>query len=65
MEILPCSHVGHLYRISTYSFDGNADEIRARNNIRLIDVWMPEFRNIFYAVSPSNILVSIYQSLVD
>ncbi|KAG4065879.1 hypothetical protein HA402_012557 [Bradysia odoriphaga] len=54
MQILPCSHVAHLYRISTYSFDGNAEAIKVGNGIRLIDVWMPEFRDILYAVSPRN-----------
>lgn len=53
MEIVPCSRVGHLFRISTYSFDGDADDVKAKNTLRLIEVWMPEIREIFYAANPS------------
>lgn len=50
LEILACSRVGHLYRISTYSFgDGDQSEIITRNNVRMIEVWMDEFKELFYA----------------
>lgn len=52
LEILPCSRVGHLYRTSTYSFDGNADLIKIRNNVRLVEVWMDEYKDFFYAANP-------------
>lgn len=55
LEILPCSRVGHLYRISTYSFDGDAGVIKTRNNNRLVEVWMDDFRDLFYAMNPSNV----------
>lgn len=55
LEILPCSRVGHLYRQSTYSFNGNAVEIKTRNVNRVIEVWTDEFKDIFYAVIPSEI----------
>ena len=53
LEVIPCSHVGHLYRISTYSFDGDQRKITARNTNRLIEVWMDEFKELFYAANPS------------
>ncbi|XP_031639107.1 polypeptide N-acetylgalactosaminyltransferase 1-like [Contarinia nasturtii] len=53
MEILPCSRVGHLFRISTYSFDGSSREITRRNNNRLIQVWMDEFKDLIYAAYPT------------
>lgn len=52
LEIVPCSRVGHLFRISTYSFEGNANEIRARNNIRLAEMWLDHGKEYFYAVYP-------------
>lgn len=57
LEILPCSRVGHLYRESTYSFDGDRGKIITRNNNRLIEVWMDEFRNLIYAAYPSKIFL--------
>lgn len=54
VELMPCSHVGHLFRISTYNFNGgDASVITARNNVRLIEVWMDEFKHLIYAANPS------------
>ncbi|XP_031629587.1 polypeptide N-acetylgalactosaminyltransferase 1-like [Contarinia nasturtii] len=58
LEILPCSRVAHLFRSSTYSFDGNAEQIKTRNNNRLIEVWMDEFKNRIYAAYPRTKSVS-------
>lgn len=52
MEIIPCSHVGHLFRISTYSFDGDANAIKSRNNVRLVEVWLDDLKRIYYAANP-------------
>ncbi|XP_037027582.1 polypeptide N-acetylgalactosaminyltransferase 5-like [Bradysia coprophila] len=52
VEILPCSRVGHLYRSSTYSFDGDVAEITSKNNIRLVEIWMPDIRDVVYAANP-------------
>lgn len=49
LEIIPCSRVGHLFRASTYSFDGDEDLIRAVNNIRFAEVWMDEYKQFYYA----------------
>lgn len=54
MEIVPCSRVGHLYRISTYSFEGDATKIKAKNNVRLVEVWMSDLKDLYYAANPSN-----------
>lgn len=51
MEIIPCSRIGHLYRTSTYSFDGDKSLIIGRNNVRLVEVWMDEFKDRFYAAN--------------
>lgn len=52
LEVLPCSHVGHLYRVSTYSFDGNPEVIKLRNNNRLVEVWMDDYKEFYYAANP-------------
>lgn len=55
MELIPCSHIGHLYRQSTYSFDGNRNDITAKNSVRLVEVWMSDMKNIYYAAIPGKI----------
>lgn len=52
MELIPCSRIGHLYRRSTYSFNGNETEIAAQNAIRLVEVWMSDLKYLYYAVNP-------------
>lgn len=55
LEVLPCSRVAHLYRVSTYSFNGNAELIKDRNNNRLVEVWMDDkYKEYFYAANPGN-----------
>lgn len=56
MEVVPCSRIGHLYRRSTYSFNGNDTEIIAQNSVRLVEVWMSDLKYLFYAVNPGIIL---------
>lgn len=56
LEILPCSRVGHLFRHSTYSFDGDQYNITMRNNNRLVEVWMDEYKENFYAANHRKIL---------
>lgn len=55
MEVIPCSRVGHLYRRSTYSFNGNANEITSQNSVRLVEVWMSDLKFLYYAASPGNL----------
>ncbi|GAB1603482.1 polypeptide N-acetylgalactosaminyltransferase 5-like [Argonauta hians] len=48
MEILPCSHTGHIFRRqSPYSWP-KGHEILFRNNQRLIQVWLDSYKQIFY-----------------
>lgn len=58
LEILQCSRVGHLFRHSTYSFNGDRTEIETRNNNRVMEVWMDEFRYYIYAAFPSEFLLT-------
>lgn len=55
LEVLPCSHVGHLYRTSIYSFNGDKEKTKARNNNRLIEVWVDEFKEFYHGYFPSKV----------
>lgn len=51
--IVPCSHVGHVFRKQTpYSFPGGTNKVIFRNNRRLIDVWTDEYKEYFHKVIP-------------
>ncbi|XP_041478605.1 polypeptide N-acetylgalactosaminyltransferase 13-like [Lytechinus variegatus] len=53
LEIVTCSHVGHVFRKSTpYTFPGGTGRIINRNNQRLAEVWMDNYRNFYYRISP-------------
>lgn len=48
MEIIPCSIVGHVFRSkSPHSFP-KGTQVITRNQVRLAEVWMDEFKEIFY-----------------
>ncbi|GCB74413.1 polypeptide N-acetylgalactosaminyltransferase 6-like [Scyliorhinus torazame] len=48
LEIIPCSVVGHVFRTkSPHSFPKGVQVI-ARNQVRLAEVWMDEYKELFY-----------------
>lgn len=53
LEIVTCSHVGHVFRKSTpYTFPGGTSKIVNHNNARLAEVWLDEWKDFFYAINP-------------
>ncbi|XP_046695033.1 polypeptide N-acetylgalactosaminyltransferase 13 isoform X2 [Silurus meridionalis] len=58
LEIITCSHVGHVFRKATpYSFPGGTGQVINKNNRRLAEVWMDEFKDFFYIISPGVVRV--------
>ncbi|XP_035824697.1 polypeptide N-acetylgalactosaminyltransferase 5 [Aplysia californica] len=48
VEVLPCSRVGHVFRKRLPSRNSNFREVLLRNRARVAEVWMDEFKDIFY-----------------
>lgn len=53
INIVPCSHVGHLFRKSSpYRFPGGVSEILYSNLVRVALVWMDEWANFYFKFHP-------------
>lgn len=49
LEVIPCSHVGHIFRKkSPYQWRPDVDAYK-RNRMRLAEVWTDEYKKYFYA----------------
>jgi len=47
IEVLPCSHVGHVFRHhAMHNFVGNANA--RKNYLRVAEVWLDEYKDQFY-----------------
>lgn len=48
LEVLPCSHVGHVFRSrSPYKWRTGVNVLR-RNSVRLAEVWMDDYKKYYY-----------------
>uniref|UniRef100_A0A182Q6N9 Polypeptide N-acetylgalactosaminyltransferase n=1 Tax=Anopheles farauti TaxID=69004 RepID=A0A182Q6N9_9DIPT len=53
LEISPCSHVGHVFRDkSPYTFPGGVANIVLKNAARVAEVWLDEWKEFYYQMSP-------------
>lgn len=61
IEILPCSHVGHVFRrTSPHDFPGRKSGIILNTNLlRVAEVWMDEWKFHFYKTAPRTFGCSI------
>lgn len=48
LEILPCSIVGHVFRTKSPHTFPKGTQVIARNQVRLAEVWMDGYKEIFY-----------------
>ncbi|XP_020645080.3 polypeptide N-acetylgalactosaminyltransferase 3 [Pogona vitticeps] len=48
LEIIPCSVVGHVFRSKSPHTFPKGTQVITRNQVRLAEVWMDEYKNIFY-----------------
>ncbi|GFW15879.1 putative polypeptide N-acetylgalactosaminyltransferase 9 [Trichonephila clavipes] len=48
LEILPCSHVGHIFRKrSPYKWKSGVNVLR-KNSVRLAEVWLDDYKKYYY-----------------
>ena len=51
IEVLPCSRIGHIFKSVTHKFPSGHSV--ARNLNRVVEVWMPEYKHIYYDAFPT------------
>lgn len=48
LEMIPCSHVGHIFReVSPYKWREGKDALR-KNLVRLAEVWLDDYKKYYY-----------------
>ncbi|KAM4689695.1 polypeptide N-acetylgalactosaminyltransferase 15 [Discoglossus pictus] len=57
VEIVPCSRVGHMYQNQS-AYTSNQYEAELRNKIRIAEVWLDSYKDIFYKHNTKALLMS-------
>ena len=68
LEIIPCSHVAHLYRKSfPYTWGKNSGFTHIQNCMRVAEVWMDDYKQFYYdriGLTPvSSSVVKVFEML--
>lgn len=64
LEIIPCSFVGHVDRKYLHYNYPSGNVVIARNLVRLAEVWMDDYKWIFYRTNPKAAAISQEVSVV-
>ena len=51
IEVLPCSRIGHIFKDVSHKFPSGHSV--ARNLNRVVEVWLPEYKHIYYDAFPT------------
>lgn len=66
IEIVPCSHVGHLFRKSSpYSFPGGVGDILYANLARVAKVWLDDWANFYFKFNADARKIAKKQNVTD
>lgn len=67
LEIVPCSRVGHVFRkyTSPYKFPKGTGKTLAKNFNRLAEVWLDEYKEMYYRYDTLCIMTSSLLQLID
>lgn len=56
LEIVPCSHVGHIFRKrSPYKWRSGVNVLK-RNSVRLAEVWLDDYKKYYYERINNNLV---------
>lgn len=62
LEIVPCSHVGHIFRKrSPYKWRSGVNVLK-RNSIRLAEVWLDDYKKYYFERINWNLVLKWLQS---
>ncbi|XP_071952563.1 polypeptide N-acetylgalactosaminyltransferase 1-like [Antedon mediterranea] len=52
IEVVPCSHVGHIFRKKSPYFDKSNMNSIERNVLRVVEVFLDDYKDLYYAYNP-------------
>jgi polypeptide N-acetylgalactosaminyltransferase len=65
IEIIPCSHVGHLFRETPPWDIGRDKDAVTKNCLRVAEVWMDEYKVFFHdRIFYTNVCITLSSSII-
>uniref|UniRef100_A0A3B4UDC0 Uncharacterized protein n=1 Tax=Seriola dumerili TaxID=41447 RepID=A0A3B4UDC0_SERDU len=65
LEIIPCSVVGHVFRTKSPHTFPKGTEVITRNQVRLAEVWMDDYKKIYYRRNKNAAVMHKYGDISD